>query len=330
LRYARIARTASSFAAGKTRRTSKRGAVGQRLTHVRDDKHGLFESVVFFKLTKSMDRPRFRSLSQRSFSREMNFSPEQRTIFREGVRTMKNMFTGNSRVSREPNTVPRRRNPKRNCLAVTAFLLVAAAVSAQSQLKLDGLPGQLTWRNSPKASRIEAGKALSISSGPKTDWFVDPFDGTVAKSAPILWFTPGDTYGFSTKVQVQFTTRWDAGALMLWADEHHWAKLSFELSPEKQPMMVTVVTRGFSDDCNSAPISGDSAYLQIARTGSTYVFYYASDGEEWRILRTFRLDTQRAVFVGFEAQSPDGTGATAIFSNVHYSPKKIANIYTGK
>src|ERR1700730_10338195 len=42
-------------------------------------------------------------------------------------------------------------------------------------------------------------------------------------------------------------TKWDAGALMLWADDHHWAKLSFELSPEKHPMMVTVVTRGVSD-----------------------------------------------------------------------------------
>jgi len=106
--------------------------------------------------------------------------------------------------------------------------------------------------------------------------------------------------------------------------------LSFELSPEKQTTMVTVVTQGFSDDCNSVPITGDTVYLQIARTGSTYVFYYATDGENWRIVRTFRLEATAPVSVGFEAQSPAGTGATAIFSDVHHTPKKISNIYTGK
>ena len=54
---------------------------------------------------------------------------------------------------------------------------------------------------------------------------------------------------------------------MVWADEHHWAKLSFELSPDKQPTMVTVVTRGLSDDCNSISISGNTVYLQIAKSG---------------------------------------------------------------
>jgi regulation of enolase protein 1 (concanavalin A-like superfamily) len=242
---------------------------------------------------------------------------------------MKSMFARSTRPSKQPKH-DRHCWQARKGFAVIAYFLTVAAVSAQTQLRLEGLPGQLTWRNSPKASHIEGGKVLSISSGPKTDWFVDPFDGTVAKSAPTLWFTPGNTYVLNTKVQVQFTSKWDAGALMLWADEHHWAKLSFELSPEKQPTIVTVVTRGFSDDCNSVAVQGDTVYLQIARTGSTYVFYYASDGENWRILRTFRLDTQRAVSVGFEAQSPDGTGATAIFFDVHYSPKKIANVYTGK
>jgi uncharacterized protein len=59
---------------------------------------------------------------------------------------------------------------------------------------------------------------------------------------------------FSARVKLLFRTKGDAGALMVWADDHRWAKLSFELSPQKQPTMVTVVTRGFADDCNSIPI----------------------------------------------------------------------------
>jgi regulation of enolase protein 1 (concanavalin A-like superfamily) len=231
---------------------------------------------------------------------------------------------------KKPNRVSGRCGLRPGRLAQFALLLVPVVAVAQSQPKLDGLPGSLTWRNSPKASHIEAGKVLSISSGPKTDWFVDPFDGTIAKSAPILWFAPGANYVLSTKVKVQFTSKWDAGALMLWADEHHWAKLSFEFSPDQQPTLVTVVTRGLSDDCNSVSITGDTVYLQIARTGSTYVFYYGTDGKSWQILRTFSLETKGPVSMGFEAQSPAGTGSTAVFSEINYSPRKISNTYTGK
>jgi len=214
---------------------------------------------------------------------------------------------------------------------IVNFLLSAVGLtSAQGTPQIAGLPGSLSWHNPPLDYRLENGSVLTISSGAKTDWFVDPFDGTVAKSAPILSFVPGDSYVFSTKVQVRFTSKWDAGALMLWADDYHWAKLSFELSPDKRPTMVTVVTRGLSDDCNSVPLPGDAVYLQIAGTHSTYVFYYSTDGSSWKIIRTFNLTAPGAVLVGFESQSPAGTGSKAVFSEIRYAPKKIANVYTGK
>jgi uncharacterized protein len=206
-------------------------------------------------------------------------------------------------------------------------LASAAAVLAQKTPSIPGLPSTLAWQNAPRAWNIDSKNGLSISSNPKTDWFVDPFDGTVAKSAPILLFTPGSDYVLSTRVTVQFATKWDAGALMLWGDDHHWAKLSFEFSPDQKPTLVTVVTRGLSDDCNSLSIAGDSVYLRIAKSASTYVFYFATDGQNWQILRTFSLDTQLPVRVGFESQSPAGSGALAKFSAVTYDPHRIGNIY---
>jgi hypothetical protein len=125
-----------------------------------------------------------------------------------------------------------------------------AGVQAQCTPELTGIAGPLTWINTPAAFAVEKGSALSISAGPKTDWFVDPFDAKMAKSAPILVFVPAENFVLSTKVKVNFGSKRDAGALMLWADDHHWAKFSLELSPEKQPTVVTVVTRGVSDDCN--------------------------------------------------------------------------------
>ncbi len=158
-------------------------------------------------------------------------------------------------------------------------------------------------------------------------WFVDPFDGTVAKTAPILLFAPGADYVLSARVTVQFTTKWDAGALMLWGDDHHWAKLSYEFSPDQKPTLVTVVTRGLSDDCNSLSLTGDSVYLRIAKSGNTYVFYFATDGKNWQILRTFSLDTDLPIRAGFESQSPEGSGAVAKFSAITYDPHRISNIY---
>ena len=205
--------------------------------------------------------------------------------------------------------------------------LASAHAFAQKTPSIPGLPGPLTWQNAPRAWNIDSKNVLTISSNPKTDWFVDPFDGTVAKTAPILLFTPGPDYVLSVRVAVQFTTKWDAGALMLWGDDHHWAKLSYEFSPDQKPTLVTVVTRGLSDDCNSLSLTGDSVYLRIAKSGNTYVFYFATDGKNWQILRTFSLDTDLPIRAGFESQSPEGSGAVAKFSAITYDPHRVGNIY---
>ena len=208
---------------------------------------------------------------------------------------------------------------------VLVFAFLSAAFAQQPAI--EGVPGNFQWRNAPVRWHVEHGSELTIVSGKDTDWFVDPFDSTTHKTAPMLLFVPANDYVFNAKVKVGFNTKWDAGALMVWADEHHWAKLSFELSPAKQPTMVTVVTRGLSDDCNSVPISGDTVYLQIAKSGPAYVFYYSSDGKKWEIVRVFSLGEGLKPKVGFESQSPAGQGTEVVFSEIHYTAKKIGNIY---
>jgi len=213
--------------------------------------------------------------------------------------------------------------------SATSLVLVFAVLSAAfaQQPAIEGVPGNLQWKNAPVRWHVEHGSELTIVSGKDTDWFVDPFDGSIHNTAPMLLFLPANDYVFNAKVKVGFNTKWDAGALMVWADEHHWAKLSFELSPAKQPTMVTVVTRGLSDDCNSVPISGNTVYLQIAKSGPAYVFYFSSDGKAWQIVRVFSLGEDLKPRIGFESQSPAGQGTEVVFSEIHYTAKKIANIY---
>jgi uncharacterized protein len=221
-----------------------------------------------------------------------------------------------------------------NCFQVaargTVLILTLLGAAFPEQPSINGVPGSLTWQNAPVAWHVEHGSELTIRSGKETDWFVDPFDGTVHNTAPMLLFMPADDYVLSAKVKVGFKTKWDAGALMVWADDYHWAKLSFELSPAKQPTMVTVVTRGPSDDCNSIPISGNTVYLQIAKSGPAYVFYSSTDGRTWQILRVFSLGDGLKPRIGFESQSPAGDGTEVVFSEIRYSTRKIADIYNSE
>jgi regulation of enolase protein 1 (concanavalin A-like superfamily) len=90
--------------------------------------------------------------------------------------------------------------------------------------------------------------------------------------------------------------------------------------------MVTVVTRVLSDDCNSIAISGNTVYIQIAKSVPAYVFCSSPDGKSWQVLRVFSLGESSKARTGFESQSPAGDGAEVAFSEICYSTKKITDI----
>ncbi len=195
---------------------------------------------------------------------------------------------------------------------------------------LTGIPGPLEWHNQPAHWDVKDGTTLSITAGKVTDWFVDPFDGRTTKNSPLLLFEPAQDFVLSALVEVQHKSKYDAGALVVRVDDHTWAKFALELSAEGRPTFVSVVTRGRSDDCNSSSIDAHTAYLQIARSGDTFVLHASADGSKWSVIRTFTLGPVKGLRAGFSAQSPTGEGCSATFSKIRYSAKRIANIYTGQ
>jgi regulation of enolase protein 1 (concanavalin A-like superfamily) len=172
--------------------------------------------------------------------------------------------------------------------------------------------------------------SLSIAAGKSTDWFISPTDSKPTSNAPVLLFQPASEFVLSAKVQIEFGKQWDAGTLMVYSDDSSWAKLAFEMSVYGEPTIVSVVTRGVSDDCNSAAIAGHAVYLQVAKVGSTLSFYYSTDAGSWRLVRTFTLGETKTLRVGFSAQSPIGEGVTAVFSEIRYSPKGPKDIFKGQ
>ncbi|MFC3653266.1 DUF1349 domain-containing protein [Dyella humi] len=185
-----------------------------------------------------------------------------------------------------------------------------------------GLPSPYTWQN--KAAEWNANaNSLTLTAGKKTDWFVYPGGGYTANSSPRLLFKAADDFMLSTKVEVKAHATYDAGCLALYASTSTWAKLCVEAQADHRLDVISVVTRGSSDDATSFPVSGTSIYLKIAKADGTIFFYASEDGKAWTIIRKLTLPPGDGLLAGFSAQSPDGNGASALFTDFHYLPQKI-------
>jgi regulation of enolase protein 1 (concanavalin A-like superfamily) len=186
----------------------------------------------------------------------------------------------------------------------------------------------LRWLCEPAGTRLEP-SGIEINAGGATDWFIDPGGAAPVLNAPALVGLPGGDFLLSSRVAVEFASTFDAGALVLYGNQHVWAKLCFELSPAREPMVVSVVTRELSDDCNSTIVDADHVWLRVSRIGSAFAFHSSSDGAGWNLVRHFALPPTDELLVGFEAQSPLGEGCTASFTEVSYVEQRLSDLRSG-
>jgi uncharacterized protein len=199
---------------------------------------------------------------------------------------------------------------------------------ALDRVEIAGFPSPLQWDTAPVAWSGGEG-ALAVEAGPKTDVFVDPGDGTETMSAPRLLGRVEGDYSLSARVSVAFRSDYDAGVLLLWVHERLWAKLCFELSPQREPMVVSVVTRGVSDDCNSFVVDGNVVGLRVARIGQAFAFHASTDAQTWRLVRYFALEPGTDPRMGFLAQSPRGDGCAVRFEEISFRPGRLGDIRSG-
>jgi regulation of enolase protein 1 (concanavalin A-like superfamily) len=196
---------------------------------------------------------------------------------------------------------------------------------------LSSIPAIMTWKNHSSKSTSDGGQQISVTSGANTDWFIDPAGGQGKNNAPIAMFMPPDlTFCLQARVTVGFTATYDAGTLFAFSNDALWAKLCFEYSPQQQPMIVSVVTRGASDDCNSVVVAYNSVYLRVHKRGEVFAFHYSLDGHYWHFVRYFTLGDQGQLRMGFSAQSPTGQGCEVDFSEIRYSPGILSDLRSGE
>jgi uncharacterized protein len=155
---------------------------------------------------------------------------------------------------------------------------------------------------------------IEIEAPAKTDFFVNPGDGTVKDDAPFYYEKRKGDFVASVKVRPCFKKRYDAGGLFVYDGAKKWIKLEFEMTDLGYPSVVSVVTDGSSDDCNGERMDDrEEIRLQIARRGDTWALHFSEDGKKWKMARIFRFKMKDEVRVGIEAQSPVGSGCSVEF-----------------
>lgn len=193
-----------------------------------------------------------------------------------------------------------------------------------------GLPA-LAWTASTGVSAVDEDTGtLTLTAAPGVDWSNDPLGGARQHRAADLGFIAPAEFSLAARVSVDAPrTTFDAGALSLWADADHWAKLCFEYSPRGEAMVVSVVTNVHSDDCNAAIVTAPWTYLRVSRVGPAWAFHASSDGTGWDFIRLFRLHTDKPVRAGFLAQAPLGQECVARFDHIAFSGHAPANLRDG-
>lgn len=193
------------------------------------------------------------------------------------------------------------------------------------------IAGHAFTTESPDVWNFDDAQLTGVA-GPRTDHFVDPATGETTGNAPCLLTVPptGD-WQLSARISVEFAETYDAGALMLWAGPDRWAKLAYERSPQGAGMVVTVVTRGRSDDANGYTVDGDAVSLRISHVNGAYACHASLDGSTWDFVRHFSMDglDPAQARVGFEVQSPMGEGCRARFTHMALAATTLADLRDG-
>jgi regulation of enolase protein 1 (concanavalin A-like superfamily) len=194
-------------------------------------------------------------------------------------------------------------------------------------VRLPPLPGDLRWHVEPAVWSLD-GDVLSVTAGPRTDLFVTAAGDPPRVDAPQLVAPVAGDFQLGARVRVAFGATYDAGALVVRMDEDRWAKLAFEYSPQAEPMIVSVVNRGRSDDANGFTVDGDEVWLRISRIGPAFALHASLDGRGWRFVRHFEIGAGD-VEAGFLAQAPTGESCTATFDEIFFRPERLADLRSG-
>ena len=165
------------------------------------------------------------------------------------------------------------------------------------------------WLNQPQSFEVENG-SLKIVAEKETDFFNNPEDLKKTATAPLLFKEVHGDFIASAWVRPDFTSMWNAVALMVHIDNDNWIKFAFENSDATGKSIVSVVTKNISDDANGVMLNDqDQVWLKIVRKDHIYSMLWSKNGKDFKMARLSTLAKVDTVKIGIEVQSPIGESA---------------------
>ena len=208
------------------------------------------------------------------------------------------------------------------------FRSTIKSMRVENHIPKDSLAG-FSWMNRPKNFSVN-NNIVYVTSEPKTDFFIDPESGKATATAPLLYKDIKDDFVATALVKPDLTETWNAGALMVYIDGANWIKFAFERSDATGKSIVSVVTKGVSDDANGATLAGsDSVWLRIIRKGDVYSLLWSEDGSHYSMARLTKMPASPSVKVGVEVQSPLENSAQHEIHLFNIEHRTVDNLRTG-
>lgn len=167
-----------------------------------------------------------------------------------------------------------------------------------------------------------------------TDLFIDPNDGKLTKSTAKILLTEIDNtkpFTFSGRLKPGFTEDglYNAANLMVVANDTLWQKFCFEQDERGKRRVVTVRTVGTSDDNNHEVIEQDNIYYKISSDTHTIASYFSLDGKEWQMVRLYKNNYPKELYIGICSQAPVKGECISEFSELSLSTDNVGDFRLG-
>jgi regulation of enolase protein 1 (concanavalin A-like superfamily) len=188
---------------------------------------------------------------------------------------------------------------------------------------------ELDWRVRPIGPAEVEDTSIAFAADARTDLFTDPAGSDPKADAPLLLGQPTGDFQLRARVSAPLVATFDAAALAVWASPTEWGKLALEYSPQREVTIVSVVTRGVSDDANSFIVPEPFAWLRVGRSGETLAFHASLDGLWWSLIRHFTFPGAGEASAGFLVQSPTGEGLRGTFDEIEWHAGPLGELRDG-
>lgn len=167
-----------------------------------------------------------------------------------------------------------------------------------------------------------------------TDLFIDPNCGKLTKSTAKILLTEIDNtkpFTFSGRLKPGFTEDglYNAANLMVVANDTLWQKFCFEQDERGKHRVVTVRTVGTSDDNNHEVIEQDNIYYKISSDTHTIASYFSLDGKEWQMVRLYKNNYPKELYIGICSQAPVKGECISEFSELSLSTDNVGDFRLG-